>query len=83
MDAAGKVMLQVPHYGPDDLNKMTPRKIGSLPENEWPRSFKPIPISNGAGKVVAALVASNDPGDGKPEKEPWYYKAPLPAELHG
>ena len=53
------------------------------------RSFKPIPVRDGAGKIVAALVSSNDPGEcyhhfsaGKtgvqPENEPWYYKVEPP-----
>jgi hypothetical protein len=74
MDATGKVLLQIPHHDPDMLNKLPARSIASLEEKDWPRSFKPIPIKDGSGKVVAALVASNDPGTGVPETEPWYYK---------
>jgi hypothetical protein len=76
MDSAGKVLFEVEHRDPGMLAQMPARKIPNLDEKDWPRSFKPIPVKRN-GKVVAALVASNDPGDcnrSQPENEPWYYK---------
>jgi hypothetical protein len=85
MDSTGKTLLEIPHRDQHMLDQMEPRKIANLDAAHWPKSFKPIPVRDGAGKIVAALVSSNDPGEcyhhfsaGKtgvqPENEPWYYK---------
>jgi hypothetical protein len=85
MDSAGKTLLEIPHRDPTMLGEA--RRIDKLDEKDWPRSYKPIPVRDGDGTIVAALVSTNDPGEcthhfsdqqkgdaPRPEAEPWYYK---------